>query len=370
MNGERSLPTPLARPLRATIDLAAIAHNTAIVRQRIGPDVRFYAVCKNDACGAGAREVAPTLIRAGADAFAVSTIEDAESILRADLHRPILLYPALPADMLADASKLGVTISIHDHASLDAAASANHDVPAFIKVDCGFGRLGVLPDDFPEMMAMIAKSTRIKLKGLYTHFSSVENPDFMRKQIVRFEKAIGEAKAAGFSNIEIMAASSRVIRDYPELNFNAVNPGRFLFGLIEDDWGDAMAHKPAISITSRIVQIKALPANYGARRKDESAPKRIAVVIGGFRDGLPQAPSKLSFLVRGQRAPLVSPPTTEYCSIDITNINGVTLDDEVVLLGAQSDQTMSCAEFAQASGFPALSLVPQIAKSVPRIYLD
>ena len=72
---------------------------------------------------------------------------------------------------------------------------------------------------------------------------------------------------------------------------------------------------------------------YSARTVDRETA--IAVIPFGFADGYPRLPAGGTVLVRGQRAPLVGPRHTEHALVDVTDVPGVALGDEVVLLGAQ-----------------------------------
>ena len=57
----------------------------------------------------------------------------------------------------------------------------------------------------------------------------------------------------------------------------------------------------------------------------------------GYGDGYPRILSnRACVLVKGRRAPLAGRVCMDMLMADITDIPGVTLDDEVVLLGAQA----------------------------------
>ena len=81
---------------RIHVDLGAIAHNTGLVRQAVGPDTLIMTVIKKNGYGHGIVRMARTCVAAGADRLAVART-DSVSILRkagieCDMH---LLGPPL-----------------------------------------------------------------------------------------------------------------------------------------------------------------------------------------------------------------------------------------------------------------------------------
>ena len=89
-----------ARPLWAEVDLDAITHNLALVRERAGRPVRILAPVKANAYGHGVAPVALHLQALGVDGLATANLDDAIAARRAGVTVPILLYgAALPAGL-------------------------------------------------------------------------------------------------------------------------------------------------------------------------------------------------------------------------------------------------------------------------------
>ena len=66
------------RPTIMKVSTNAIAHNARLFREAIPKQVRMMCVIKADAYGHGAVAAAQKLLSAGADAFAVAMVEEAE----------------------------------------------------------------------------------------------------------------------------------------------------------------------------------------------------------------------------------------------------------------------------------------------------
>ena len=68
----------------------------------------------------------------------------------------------------------------------------------------------------------------------------------------------------------------------------------------------------------------------------------------GYGDGYPRIlGNRASVLVQGKRAPLIGRVCMDMVMADVTDIPGVDLDDEVVLLGGQGDQRITPDELAK-----------------------
>jgi alanine racemase len=361
------------RPAWCEIDLDALAHNVRVTRSMLAPGLRLYAVCKNNAYGCGAREIAPTMLAAGADAFAVSDPEDAARIRAAGIDAPILLYASTTPDAAEAIIEMGLIATVHDFDGLQAYARSGRNVDVHVEVDCGYGRLGFTPDQWQDVFTRLREAPNIHLVGLYTHIVSVEDPGAVNVQAGRFKIAASTAHAAGFRDLELMAASSRVMLGYPELNLTAVNPGRSLYGMIEAPWRDHADLLPVIrAIKSRVLQVKTIPADFSfddARHKANPGSLKTAVIAFGFKDGLPRQPAGGTVLVRGKRARIIGMRSTEHTVIDVSDIPGVAAGDEVVVVGSQGDECIDGHEAVATYNSTMIELLPRMSLNVPRLYV-
>lgn len=336
------------------------------------PADRFYAVCKNNAYGCGARETARTMLAAGADAFAVSDPEDAERIRAAGIAAPILLYASTCPDAAEAVAELDLIATVHDFDGLDAFSRVKRAVNVHVEVDCGYGRLGFTPGEWKDVFQRLRRASSLNVIGLYTHLTDVENPGVVGRQAELFRQAAAEAHAAGFRDIERMAASSRVMLGYPELNLNAVNPGRMLYGMIEDPWQGKADLAPVIrSIHSRVLQVKTIPASFDfdwPRHRESPGTLRTAIIAFGFKDGLPRQPAGGAVLIRGRRAPIIGMRATEHTVVDVTGIPDAAAGDEVTIVGTQGAETISGHEAVATYRMPMIELLPRMTLNTARIY--
>ena len=79
------------RPTVMKISTDAIAANARAIRAHVAPGVRMMCVIKADAYGHDSVRTAGKLLGAGADAFAVAIVEEAEALRRAGIGQMILV---------------------------------------------------------------------------------------------------------------------------------------------------------------------------------------------------------------------------------------------------------------------------------------
>src|SRR5574337_2199710 len=83
---------PSTRRAWVEVDLEAIRHNIAAIRQLLQPSTQLMSVVKADGYGHGAVAVAQTALSAGASWLAVATVEEGISLRMAGIEAPILLF--------------------------------------------------------------------------------------------------------------------------------------------------------------------------------------------------------------------------------------------------------------------------------------
>lgn len=143
------------------IDLGAFRQNLANARAMLPPATKLFVVVKADAYGCGAAEIARCAERNGADALAVGCLSDLAAIRDVGVSLPALLYPSTVPSQLGAVLATGAICTIHDDLALDVISVAGTAVRAFVKVDCGFGRLGFVPSSWTSIFERIAATPAI-----------------------------------------------------------------------------------------------------------------------------------------------------------------------------------------------------------------
>jgi alanine racemase len=364
----------IGRPTYAAIDAAALRHNFALVRARVAPQVKILAIVKADGYGHGASLVAPIFDACGADWFGVATLDEALELRAAGIRKPILLLAgAWRADVpLLLEHDISVAV-LHEEMAVDLAAGANGDrLKVHLKVDTGMGRIGVLPDELPSLLRRLGSLPALHVEGLFSHFANSDRVDreLSDVQARLFAEALATARAAGFDPPLVHLANSAGSWSRPDVHHTMVRPGLILYGLPPAVTPPIEDLRPAMRMVTRIIQIKTVPAevpiSYGQTFVTRR-PSRIAVIAIGYADGYDRSLSNRGFvLVRGERAPIVGAVCMDLTMVDVTDVAGVQVGDEVVLWGKQGDGEISATEVGEWQGSVSYEVLTRLGKRVPR----
>jgi alanine racemase len=380
-------------PLRAEIDLNAIAHNVRELRRITRPQARLMAVVKANGYGHGAVEVSRCALQNGASLLGVARIEEGIQIRKAGIAEPILVFGYTRPDRAGDLLQYDLTQSIHTAAAArelsEAAVSLAAKIKTHLKVDTGMGRLGLLPQNFQshhpakidtdtvaETMA-IADLKGIELEGIFTHFASADSADktYAEYQLELFLNYLRRLQKAGLKPPLTHAANSGAVIDMPRSHFDLVRPGISIYGLYPSDEVDRqrIPLKPAMALKSQIIQLKKVPAGFNVSYGSTYAtrqPTTIATVPIGYADGLNRLlSSRGQMLVGGQRVPIAGRVCMDLTMLDVGNVKNVQMGDEVVVFGQQGNESLSVDEMATTLNTINYEIVTGISARVPRVYL-
>ena len=123
-------------------------------------------------------------------------------------------------------------------------------------------------------------------------------------------------------------------------------------------------------VTTRIAQIKTVPSQefvgYG-RTFRTTRETRVAVLPVGYADGYPRRLSGLGHvLVTGTRAPILGRVCMNLTMVDVTDVPGANVGDQVVLLGRQGDEQITAEQLASLAGTINYEIVTRLAPNAPR----
>ena len=375
----------LLRPTWVEISLSKLRRNYQRIRDLAGTR-RVMAVIKADAYGHGAVPSAKCLAECGVDWFGVATVEEALELRAAGIQQPILLLGGLYMSDPAHLIEYRLTPSISSTMRLDTYAECaqrfGKRIEFHLKVDTGLGRLGLPGDRVQAFVEHYRELKGLELKGLFTHLASAEDLAASQtdEQGERFSKALAQLRALGVDPEFVHVSNSAALlsgRKFPE---NLVRIGALLYGYCVplivpagQELPKVPTFEPVLSFKSRIVYMKDVatgtPLGYGAAFYARR-PSRIATVPVGYADGLSHALSNRGYaIVRGRRARIVGSISMDLSLLDVTDIPGTNIGDEIMLLGQADGASITALEIAQLLDTVPYEVLCSIGKRVPRIYV-
>lgn len=360
----------------AEVDLDALKANVGAFKQHVGPQVEIMAVVKANAYGHGAVPVARAVLEAGATRLAVHRVDEGVALRRAGITAPILLLgyaPVAAADAVV-AYQLTPTVTTHGFAEA-LAARAERPVQVHVKVDTGMGRYGLLPEEVVDFVRSLRHIPRVVVDGIFTHFATADAADqtHARRQLAVFRDVLAALDRAGLHIPFRHACNSAATLTLPEAHFQAVRPGIALYGLLpSDEWDPPFPLQPVLTLKSRVVRLRTLPPGsaigYG-RTFVTQRPTRVALVPIGYGDGYHRLLSNRgAVLVRGRRAPILGRVSMDQIVVDVSGIPGVHLEEEVVIIGTQGEQTVRAEDVARWAETINYEVTTSLLPRVTRVY--
>jgi alanine racemase len=348
------------RPATATIDLAAVRHNLARVRE-LAPRSRVVAVVKANGYGHGAARLVPAL--AAAEMLGVACLEEALTLRAAGARQPALLMEGAfePAELATCAAE-GFEVVVHhaEQVRMLERARPTRPLVAWLKVDTGMHRLGVAPSEARRLHARLSACRSVARVRLMTHFASADLP----------EPRPTEAQLACLAALDLPGerslANSAGVVAWPQAHAEWVRPGIMLYGVspLPGLTGAAHGLRPAMTLATRLIALRDIPAGdsvgyagaWTARR-----PTRVGTAAIGYGDGYPRhAPSGTPVLINGREVPLIGRVSMDMITVDLTDQPDAAVGDPVILWG----DGLPAERVAEAAGTIAYELLCRVTARV------
>lgn len=367
---------------QVVIASSALQQNFLILQQRVGPDIRIMAMVKADGYGHGMIETAINLSRTGCDCFGVAAISDAISLRQAGIKGQIFTLLGFLPSQAQSYFDYDLTAVVFDHQTLDllsqAAVRNGTRLAVHLKVDCGMGRLGIMPADLQEYLVHLEQCPGLSLAGIMSHFPRADEPgsSHTTDMYQKFKKICARYPQQPPALYHI--ANSGAALYFPEACYDMVRLGISLYGYYP---GGARADQdqpldkliPVMSFTSQVIQVKTVPPGSGISYGHSYITDKettIAVLPVGYADGLLRTLSnKGQVLIKGQRVKIIGRICMNLCMVDISEVQGVEVGDEVVILGSQGSETITADEIAAWMGTISYEVLCLFGNNNARIYI-
>src|ERR1700694_3952708 len=393
-------PTTLnMRPVWADVSLSALIHNFEAIRSYVNPRSekrrkprQVLCIVKGNAYGHGGPEVTKALEKAGSDWFGVTCTEEGIALRKAGVRKPILILTSFVPGEEKRLLEYNLTAVIHRCEQLSqletaAARRGKKKVSFHLKIDSGMNRLGIVPSSVDCFARQLAKSRHLQLSGVMTHFASSEAfSDTVagrqtREQEERFFAALERLRALGIDPGIIHLANSAAIVTRPERWADMVRPGAILYGYHpgydpmerREEAEARLPLKPVMSLRSRIISLRSVPAGAGVGYNATfvaKRPSRIGVLAAGYGDGIHRSlGNRGNVLLRGKLAPIVGIISMDVTMIDVTDIEGAAIGDVATIHGTDGTHVLPANRVARSVGTVTSDLLCAVSQRVPRLYV-
>ncbi|MDD5396939.1 MAG: alanine racemase [Candidatus Moranbacteria bacterium] len=341
-----------------------LLHNFGMMKSMVGSGVGMISVVKANAYGHGQNEVAKILDEV-TDYFQVDDLQEL-ILIRKISQKKVLVLGYIAKNEMSEALALDGILGVYDQEQIlalnDVAGKMKKKAIVHVKIDAYLGRQGVMPEDVQKIADVLKKCENIVVDGIYSHFANIEDTtDFShaQKQIDAFQKAVDVFEQNGFVGLKThMSASSGVMAwENVAGQSKLIRPGISLYGmwpsndLKEKFASKTFSLKPVLRWVTHVAQVKTVPAGYsigyGLTHVTEKITK-IAVIPQGYSDGFDRGlSSRGEVLVGGTKCPILGRVAMNMFVVDVSHLENVAAEDEVVLLGKQGDAEITAEDIAE-----------------------
>ena len=343
------------------INKSNLEKNLKIVRSI---NKNLICVIKDNAYGLGIENILPILLENKCDYFAVAYIEEAVKIqkLLKNLKLKnqngkikVMALNYVKPENVGDAIRNNIELTVFnfsqllDYLKILDEFFENMTLKIHIKVNSGMNRLGFDKNEILELVKIVKKynlnnksKNRLEIISIFSHISDAENQAETEKQVEKYEKIL---KIFSQNNVRYkyshLQASPLLFKYGKKYNYDFARIGMALYGM--EPLSTDVGLWDVITVKSKIINIRNVKkddnVSYGSKGivKHDS---KIGIVAIGYAHGLQKQienSREAYVLVNGQKAKIIGEICMDMIFVDLTDIENVEVNDEVVIVGSQKN---------------------------------
>ena len=332
----------------------------------------LICVIKDNAYGLGIENILPILLENKCDYFAVAYIEETLKIqevlenlkLKNQNNKiKVMTLNYVKPENVEYAIKNNIELTVFnfsqllDYLKILDDFFENTTLKIHIKVNSGMNRLGFDENEILELVEIIKKyeinflnnksknktsKNRLEVISIFSHISDAENQVETENQVEKYEKIL---KIFSQNNVRYkyshLQASPLLFKYGKKYNYDFARIGMALYGM--EPLSTDVGLLDVITVKSKIINIRNVKkddkVSYGSKGivKHDS---KIGIVAIGYAHGLQKQienSGEAYILVNGQKAKIIGEICMDMIFVDLTDIENVEVNDEVVIVGSQKN---------------------------------
>jgi alanine racemase len=373
----------------AEINIEHLVHNWDQLRALAGSERFICPMVKANAYGHGDVQVARVLEEQGALGLGVCLIEEGLLLRAAGIKTDILVFRGFDrrgAEKMLEYQLTPVVSTWEQIEALEAVADT--PVKVHLKFNTGMNRLGFNADEAEKLDRYFAKSKKLRLKALVSHFACGEDShlsdgfsarqtqifaqlaDFFKPRSV-YAHLLGSGGIAGLAFQKKHNPQGYLTRE--SWGFR---PGLMLYGYQPAAYFSEVDLKPVMSLKSVVNNVRRVKpgesVSYG-QTWTAARDSQVAIVPIGYADGVHRLISnRAHVLFAGQRAPVIGKVCMDFLMLDVTDAYEKKSDinwheEEVILFGYDDKNNfLSAQEHAEATETIVWETLTAVGERVPR----
>ncbi len=353
---------------------SALQYNIKVISSLAGSKRIIFPV-KANAYGHGLEEIV-RMSASMVDCFMTATLEEAVKVRQFAPENDIFIdLPLINVDDIREAIERGFVINIATTYQLHLLEKLPHDILKGVRVqiefDTGMNRTGFKYEDLKTVNTFFSRHPEIKVEGVFTHYATgLDYPESLRSQYKLFRKILSRIQFR-YSFIHSENSAGLLAFNFSDMDY--IRPGITLYGLRPSALY-SISLRPVLSWKSQVVDVKSVKKgegiSYGLTFRAERDIK-IATVPVGYGDGYPRSLSNKGYvIIRGKRVKIIGTICMNHLMVNVSEIEGVSVGDEVVILGEAGNDTITADEIANLAGTINYEITTRISPFIPRIIVE
>ena len=362
------------------INTKNLEYNINQIKQIIPKTTQIMAVVKANAYGHDSIIISKKLQEIGINDFSVATLSEAIKLRENNITGNILILGYTEPEELQKVidNNIMQTIVDNDYAKSVLKANLHGKLKCHVKINTGMNRIGEFYDDFTAL-SEIYQNPALQIEGTFTHLcvsdsDKIEDINFTKEQINRFDKAIEFIKNQGLNPGKLHTQASYGTINYTECKYDYVRMGILMYG-INASYDCYNKHnidfKPIMAVKSKVTSIKYInPAetvSYGRTFKADNKIKIASVGIG-YADGVPRALSNILIVkINNKKYHQIGRICMDQLMIEINDENPIAIGDEVILIDPNESKDLTLEDWAKLTNTITDEIICQFTTRLKRI---
>ncbi len=354
------------------INQGALIQNLNYFKSLLQPNVKLMVMVKAFAYGSGSNEIASLLQYHNVDYLGVAYTDEGVELRNHHVKLPIMVMnPSEDAwqvtidnDLEPEIYSMSLLRSLIEF--LEGRSQTVH-----LKIDTGMHRLGFDGNDLDAAINLLKENPNVKVGSVFSHLAGADDPThdaFSAEQASKLQLAVNLIRSKlAISPLVHLLNSSGILR-FPAFQYDMVRLGIGLYGI---DPGGTHANQlqPVATLKTVISQIKRVPKGESigySRAGRAQHPMVIATVAIGYADGYSRhfGNGVGYMLVRGMKAPVVGNVCMDMTMLDVSEINDVSENDEVIVFGGE----LPIQELASKAATIPYEILTSTSERVKRVF--
>ncbi len=353
--------------------------------------MQLCSVIKGNAYGHGIQSFLPLAEEAGVDYFGVFSAE--EAWYADEVRKPgtqLMIMGMIDNPELEWAIQQDITFYVFEferlHAAIEYAKRLGIPARVHIEFETGMNRTGFHFEELDQLAEVLKKEQEhLLIEGFCTHYAgaeSISNYLRIKNQIHNFQTMAESMNRSGIKARFNHTACSAPMLNYPDTIMDMVRIGIVQYGYwpsketyMQYMLEQANQHREnplrrVITWRSKVMSVKKVAAgefvNYGTSYQ-AGRDMQVATVPVGYTHGFSRSLSNLGrVLIHGRRVPVIGVVNMNMIVVDVSSVNNVKKDDEVIVIGKQRNNSITLGSFADLTNKLNYESLVRLPQDLPR----